>query len=254
MEGISPVFRKTMLRKSKVEYADYVMNHVQGCSHGCRYPCYAYLMAKRFGTVSSYGEWIRPRVVANTLDLLRSEIPNLKDRIGSVHLSFTTDPFMCGHDDIRGLSIEAIRMLNDAGIPCTVLTKGVLPAELSDLDRVNPYGISLVSLDEGFRGRFEPGAAPFADRIAALHRLHDAGCPTWVSMEPYPAPDMVEQDLEEVLESVSFADRIVFGRLNYAKSSYPDVAGWYADRAREVMRFCDDRGIACHIKAGTLDR
>lgn len=49
--------KKRLLYKSKVEYMDgpgvYTMNHVQGCAHGCRYPCYAYLAAKRFGTASS---------------------------------------------------------------------------------------------------------------------------------------------------------------------------------------------------------
>ena len=41
--------RKTMLYQTGVEYGDYTMNHVQGCSHGCKYPCYAFLMKKRFG-------------------------------------------------------------------------------------------------------------------------------------------------------------------------------------------------------------
>lgn len=36
--------RKTMLYKTGVEYGDYTMNFVQGCSHGCKYPCYAYLL------------------------------------------------------------------------------------------------------------------------------------------------------------------------------------------------------------------
>ena len=35
--------RKTLLYKTGVEYGDYTINHLQGCSHGCRYPCYAFL-------------------------------------------------------------------------------------------------------------------------------------------------------------------------------------------------------------------
>ena len=41
--------RKTLIYKTGVEYGDYTLNHVQGCSHGCKYPCYAFMMAKRFG-------------------------------------------------------------------------------------------------------------------------------------------------------------------------------------------------------------
>ena len=44
--------RKTLLYKSEVEYADFCLNHVEGCSHGCRYPCYAYNMKRRCGTIN----------------------------------------------------------------------------------------------------------------------------------------------------------------------------------------------------------
>ena len=46
--------RKSMLYKTGVEYGDYTLNFVQGCAHGCRYPCYAFLMKKRFGQVKTY--------------------------------------------------------------------------------------------------------------------------------------------------------------------------------------------------------
>ena len=36
------ITRKSMLYKTGVEYGDYTINHVLGCSHGCKYPCYAF--------------------------------------------------------------------------------------------------------------------------------------------------------------------------------------------------------------------
>ena len=51
--------RKSMLYKTGVEYGDYTLNFVQGCAHGCRYPCYAFLMKKRFGQVKTYEDWLR---------------------------------------------------------------------------------------------------------------------------------------------------------------------------------------------------
>ena len=48
--------RKSLLYKTDVEYGDYTINHVQGCSHGCLYPCYAYMMAKRFGKIKDGSE------------------------------------------------------------------------------------------------------------------------------------------------------------------------------------------------------
>ena len=75
------VTRKTLIYKTGVEYGDYTLNHIQGCSHGCKYPCYAYMMAKRFGKVKSYEEWIKPHIVENTMQLLSKELTKFKDKI-----------------------------------------------------------------------------------------------------------------------------------------------------------------------------
>lgn len=250
----SYIERKTMLYKTGVEYGDYTMNFVQGCSHGCKYPCYAFLQKKRFGQVLSYEEWCKPQLVSNTLALLDQEIPRLKSKITSVHLCFSTDPFMYGYQEIIDMAIASIKKLNAAGIKCTALTKGILPIELVDLSRENEYGITFVSMDEAYREKMEPGAASYAERLAALRALHNAGCRTWVSMEPYPTPNLIEQDIHELLEAVSFVDKIIFGRTNYSTevSSYKDHRVYYNQLASEVIRFCEERGLHYHIKEKTI--
>lgn len=247
--------RKTMLYKTGVEYGDYTLNFVQGCSHGCKYPCYAFLLKKRFGQIKTYKEWVRPYLVSNTLEILDREIPRLRDKIESVHLCFTTDPFMVGYQEIQNMSLAVIRKLNAAGIRCTVLTKGLLPEELANCSAENEYGITLISLDETYREQNEPGAAPIVDRLSALRRLHDMGCRTWVSIEPYPTPNLIEQDLKDILETVSFTDKIIFGRTNYSKAvttGYPGHKHFYNEKAKEVVDFCKARGIAYHIKEKTI--
>lgn len=87
------------------------------------------MLAKRFGTVKTYEEWINPVIVSNTIELLNKELPKLKDKIKSVHLCFTADPY--GYEDIGNLSIEVIKLINSYNLPCTALTKGVLPIELA---------------------------------------------------------------------------------------------------------------------------
>ncbi len=246
--------RKSMLYVTGVEYGDYTMNHVLGCAHGCKYPCYAFLQKKRFGQIASYEQWLKPYLVSNTLEILDKEIPRLKAKVKSVQLCFTTDPFMYGYDEIEEMSLAAIRKLNDAGIKCTVLTKGLLPIVLADYSKENEYGITLVSLDEGFRERIEPGAASYQARLAALKALNDKGCKTWVSVEPYPTPNLIEQDLMELLEAVAFTDRIIFGRTNYSKeiSAYTNHRAFYNEQAEKVIAFCKKRGIQFHIKNGTM--
>ena len=251
------ITRKTMLYKTGVEYGDYTMNHALGCSHGCKYPCYAFLMKKRFGQVKDYAEWCEPKIVVNTLPLLEKEIPRLKDKIKSVFLSFSTDPFMYGNAEMATLSIAAIGELNSAGLKCTVLTKGLLPECLADTRVYSPeneYGISLVSLDEEYRLRMEPHTAPYDERLARLKYFHEAGCKTWVSMEPYPTPNLIEQDLTAILEAVSFVNKIIFGRTNYSKevNGYPKHKAFYNECAELVKDFCRSRNIDCRIKKGTL--
>ena len=243
-----------MLYKTGVEYGDYTMNHVLGCFHGCKYPCYAYLMARRFGNVKSYDEWCEPKLVSNTLELLDKEIPKLKDKIKSVQLCFTTDPFMENYPEIGKMSLKAIEKLNAADIQCNVFTKGNLPIQLKEFSKKNEYGITLVSTDEDYRKEYEPNSVCYKERIKALKKLHDAGCKTWVSIEPYPTPNIIEQDIYSILETVSFVDKIIFGRTHYNKviSEYKGHKEFYNAEAQKVIEFCNENKIFCHIKKGTV--
>lgn len=246
--------RQTLLYKTGVEYGDYTINHAQGCAHGCKYPCYAMMMAKRFGKAKTYEEWCEPMLAENALEILDKEIPKLKDKIKSVQLCFTTDPFMYGYDEVGEMSLKIIEKLNNASIKCTALTKGILPIELAKLSKENEYGITLVSLDENFRQEMEPNSAPFKERIEALKALHDAGCKTWVSIEPYPTPNIVEQDFNKILEAVSFCDKIIFGRLNYNKrvSEYKEHKKFFNELAQQTIEFCQKHNKQYHIKDGTI--
>ena len=71
--------------------------------------------------------------------------------------------------------------------------------------------------------------------------------------EPYPTPNLIDQNIGEILEAVSFADRIIFGRTNYNKtvSAYKENKQFYNECAEEVIAFCEGRGISYHIKAKT---
>ena len=251
--------RKSLLYRSGVEYADFSINHVEGCAHGCNFPCYAMMMKKRCGIIRSYKEWLRPKIVANALELLEKEIPRYKDKIKFVHLCFSTDPFMYKYPEVADLTLKIIERLNKDNIRCTVLTKGIYPKTLSNTDkygRNNEYGITLVSLDEKFNKRFEPYSASYKVRIKSLKYLHDKGLKTWISMEPYPTPNLAEQNFSKILEEISFVDKIIFGKLNYnVKSSQFDTGGnFYQECAETLIEFCGNNGIDYHIKYGTQKR
>jgi len=248
--------RKTLLYKSGVEYADFCLNHVEGCAHGCRFPCYAMMMKKRCGIIKNYREWLRPKIVVNALELLDKEIPRYKHKIKFVHLCFSTDPFMYKYPKVTDLTLKIIERLNKDNIRCVVLTKGIYPKVLVNTEKYgenNEYGITIVSLDEGFKKRFEPYSATYKDRIKSLKYLHDKGLKTWVSMEPYPTPNLVKQDLRKILKEISFVDKIIFGKLNYnVESSQSGYNGdFYQGCANTVIEFCRENNIEYHIKYGT---
>lgn len=248
------ITRKSLLYKTKVEYGDYTINHVQGCSHGCKYPCYAMMLSKRFGRCKGYEDWCKPKLVANALEILDKEIPKYANKITSVQLCFMTDPFMYGYDEISEASIAIINKLNNSGIKCTALTKSILPHKLTQTSLDNEYGITLISLDEEYRAEYEPGSAPYANRIQSLLNLHKHGFKTWVSIEPYPTPNIISQDFSKILDAVGFTDKIIFGRLNYNKkvSEYKDYKAFYNKLSVQVIEFCTKNKIQYHIKKGTI--
>lgn len=261
--SLSIINRKSLLYKTAVEYGNFTINHVLGCAHGCKYPCYAMMLAKRYGRVNNYNDWLQPRLVGNALDLLDREIIKLKHVIDFVHMSFTTDPFMydasnqCGFKPVEDLTLAIIQKLNGHGIKVTTLSKGIYPEILTDratYGEGNEYGITVVSLDPAFQQKYEPFAAPVHERLNSLRVLHDQGLRTWVSIEPYPTPNLVEQDLMDILDRVSFVDTIIFGKMNYNKSisGYPKKNEFFRRCANQVSDFCRQRNIRYHIKKGTI--
>ncbi len=230
------VKRKTLIYRSKVPGCDHAVNHVQGCSHGCRYPCYAFLMSVKFGKAKDYQDWIKPKLVLNAVEIIANEISKKRQRVHKVNLCLMTDPFMYGYEDIQSTSLEIIRILNEADISCSVLTKGLLPIELSDMSKNNTYGISLVSVSDEFRKKYEPGASNYNERIDCLRKLKDRGCRTYVHMEPYPPPNIFKQDIDRILKNISFADEIDVGRLNYNNEAakYEGLRDFYSSLQKRV--------------------
>jgi len=267
--NVSKIKRKTLLYQTKVEYGDWTVNHIVGCKHGCTYPCYAMMMARKFGWVKDYDNWLHPCIVENALELLDKEIPKYKNKIDFVHLCFMSDPFMYDFQkkdlipEIKKLTLKIIEKLNTNNIRVTILTKGFYPNEILENNQLlltNEYGITLVSLNEKFRNKFEPYSAPFEKRIESLKKLSERGLSTWVSMEPYPTPELDDYAIyiERLLEKISFVNKIIFGKLNYRRlGGYSKQSHWknneefYKKIVQKIIRFCKENNIKYHIKEGT---
>jgi len=138
--NIQKICKKSLLYKTKVEYGNWTINHIVGCKHGCKFPCYAMMMAKKFGWVKDYEDWRKPRIVENALELLEKEVPKNKNKINFVHLCFMSDPFMYDYEkqdlvpEIKSMTLKIIEKLNKEGIKVTTLTKGI---QTNSLQKMN---------------------------------------------------------------------------------------------------------------------
>jgi hypothetical protein len=58
----------------------------------------------------------------------------------------------------------------------------------------------------------------------------------------------------QILEAISFVDRIIFGRTNYNAeiSKYRESKHFYNQLSQQVIDFCNTRKIDYHIKDGTV--
>jgi DNA repair photolyase len=226
---IETVVRKAIIYHTKVERdpGAYAATPVVGCSHGCRFPCYAYLMARRFGKAITYEEWCKPKLISNALQLAQEQLPKIKDKASYIHFSYATDPFMYEQPEVIELTLKLMQLINAYDIPVHILTKGIILNEAFALSKQNVFGITLVSLADNFHAKYEPGSAPYKDRIAALRRAHKKGFKTFVNIEPYPTPNIFKQSLLPILEAVDFVDTIRLGQLNYNDLLY-QYRNWQA--------------------------
>ena len=204
------MIRKSMLNKSGIEYIDYNCNHYEGCSHGCLYPCYA-----RLYRYKSYEEWVKPEPVENAIELLRKEV-ECKSK-GRVMVCSTSDPYQPINRKYM-LTGQVLKILLDSGFKVLVQTKS--SDVLMDMDLFNEnaiVGMTIISLDEQMRARWEPYASPIASRIAALKTLHKHGFRTRICMEPI-IPNTPPEDILAVFDLLhQYVDEWWIGRLNHQK-------------------------------------
>jgi hypothetical protein len=129
------------------------------------------------------------------------------------------------------------------------LTKGRLPGSWrTGRDfRGQPIRISLVSLDEGFRKKWEPGAAPYADRVAALRFLHKRAVQPMCTSSPTLLRTFWSR-IGKLLGAVDFAESFYFGGWNYnAQTVVGPGARSSIGAAAVVARFCRERSIECRL-------
>jgi DNA repair photolyase len=212
-----------------LEYAALALNLYTGCSHGCAY-CFAPSAIHR----ERKDFHAEPRLkTGHLLDELEHEAARLEPST-PILMSFTTDPYQPLEDSKR-ITRDAIEILHRHGHAVQILTKGGTRA-LRDIDlftKGDAFGTTLTFTRNEDHWLWEPAAAYPDDRIEALRSFHEAGIPTWVSLEPVIYP---EQTLELIRQTHPFVDQFKLGKWNHDQRAKQIDWNKFAVEAVELLK------------------
>lgn len=192
------------------EYAQLAANLFIGCSHGCRFPCYAAGLVRK--TPEQFALDPHPR--KDILKLLERDARALAGDPRHIHLCFTCDSYQPGEAE-WGITRQAIKTLLANQLKVEILTKGGELAE-RDLDLLastpgNRFGITLTTLARARAADMEPGAALPLKRFQALKKAKAMGIGTKVSLEPVIWPG---DSLAIILSTHEHVDHFAVGKWN----------------------------------------
>jgi DNA repair photolyase len=204
---VKEIQARSVLNKSKI--FDYCLNPYTGCQVNCSY-CYARLFMRRYsGHKEPWGMFVDVKV--NAPELLKKQL--LKAKKGTVWISSVCDPYQPLEAKYQ-LTRRCLKELVGKQFPVNIQTKSKLA--LRDLDLFQDFedieaGFTITTDDENIIRIFEPRASTVAERIKALHRIHEKGIKTFAFIGPL-LPGNPER-LVSLLEGIT--DRIYIDRMNY---------------------------------------
>src|SRR5438093_11831028 len=179
---------KSILVRSKLPDAEYVVNPYIGCVFGCHY-CYASFAGRFVGEpIGNWGSYVYAKI--NAVPLFEVELAKLRraGRAPSILLSSVTDAYQGAEKKYRltrGI-LEALAREPYPGV-VSILTKSPLVLRDADLLATIPraeVGLTVTTTDDRL-SRFVEVRAPLASRrLRTLAELHDAGVETYAFVGP----------------------------------------------------------------------
>lgn len=207
----------SIITKSKLPDADYVINPYIGCCHGCAY-CYAQFMRRFTGHADDpWGTFMDVKI--------GGRIPSKKMYGKTILIGSVTDPYNpLEHKYMATRNILAMLAQSDTGANVEILTKS--PLVLRDMDILKQIpgirvGISLASADPVFSRRIEKYAPLPKDRINAIRTLKKEGISAYLFASPiFP----LFQEWKKVVDLLDgYADMFCFENLNLRANYRNDV-------------------------------
>ncbi len=189
---INEIEAKSILTKSGLPGADWVINCYNGCLFGCMY-CYAAQIARWKHPNEVWGSYLDVKI--NAPELLKIELEKLSRRrpssrydFGSIFFSSVTDPYV-GMEAKYKLTRQCLQVLIDFGYQgqVSILTKS--PLVTRDIDLFKKLknievGMTITGLDDKVSRFLEVKAPPVTARVKALQELAKNGVNTYAFVGP----------------------------------------------------------------------
>ncbi len=235
----------TALSPSSLPGLDYALNPYRGCSIGCVY-CYSPSVLRESRPWGGFVDVKRniPAVLAKELK---------RSRRGVVGLGTVTDGYQPLEPRFH-LTRYCLEQLARFDFPVSIQTKSSLV--LRDLDLLTrlrdvEVGVTITTLDEGMRRRFEPLSSPSPRRLETLKQLNAAGVRTWAFVGPI-LPGATDTTAEPLLRAIRDAGstHVLIDRLPFRPGVWERIAP-AAEGGGELPRYAatrDDPAFAASLE------
>ncbi len=200
---------KSVVVKSNLQDADFVLNPYVGCQHACIY-CYADFMRRFTGHKGEkWGSFVDVKINAPETITPKAAKKDSVILIGSV-----TDPYQPVEARYK-ITRRCLERLLEFQPALEILTKSSLV--LRDLDLLRQFenlkvGLSVGVLDRALSRELEPYASSPERRLETLKKLHEEGIRTYLFISPI-FPEIT--DFKELIKlSKNYIDEVLFENLN----------------------------------------
>jgi len=247
---------KSILQKSGLPDADWVVNPYTGCRFGCKY-CYAAFVGRFRHPNEDWGSYLD--IKTNAPELLKKELARKMEKmgvkdIGTIFFSSVTDPYQGieAKYQITRKCLEILVELEYKGL-VSILTKSRLVTRDIDifkkLKRVE-VGLTVTSTGDPISRYLETYATPNEKRIEALRKLNKEGIKTYAFVGPL-LPHYVwqEKQLEELfkqlkkagvsyiyLEHLNLSNQIKERLFKFLKKDYPELLEKFEESLKPEYR------------------
>jgi len=229
---------KSIITKSNLPDADYVINPYIGCAHGCIY-CYARYMKRFTGHTEPWGEFVDVKINAAELvpqnSIKNSKKYTQKYKGKTIFLASVTDAYMPIERKYK-ITRKVLEKLIPLQPNLGVQTKSDLVTR--DIDLFQQFkqcevGITITTLNNDLQKEIEPFTSSISNRIKALEKLNVGNINTYIFIGPI-MPYLTDWK-EIILKTKHCTNLYMFENLNIRGSIWNSIQTWLKKKHPELL-------------------